>query len=482
MRLSVPLMIASLALLGAFLLWFLHRSWKDEAQALNREANLLLVSAVRNIEGAVFDQFVFRRIQGEPDITLPSLPFKAPKGDSTRVIAIFKEQSDLKVLDSTWKQNDSGIHKTVRRLNLKVGDEAPETTGALSIIVNLEGQRRKTLDTSACLKMDSSVLFVRLETAFRQQLERSGLPFGFRLLQQKQDDEPTGPAAAAYVDMASGQRYVAELTGYNLYLLERIAPQIAFSCFLFGLVSLAFWVIFRGLRQQQRLTELKNDFIRNITHELKTPVSTVSVAVEALQNFGVLNDPARAQEYLDISRAELNRLSLLVDRVLRMSLFEKDVPELKPEPLDLKQLVEEILSTMRLQFEKHQAKVQFHIAGSDFRLEGDRLHLSGVIYNLLDNALKYSRGTPQVELGLEQRHNRILLSVRDRGPGIPGPYQEKIFERFFRIPTGDVHNVKGHGLGLSYVAGVIRQHQGDIAVENREGGGAEFRVSLPAQS
>ena len=162
-----------------------------------------------------------------------------------------------------------------------------------------------------------------------------------------------------------------------------------------------------------------------------------------------------------------------------MSLFEKTAPELKPERLDLKALVEEILSTMRLQFEKYQAKVQFHSSGSDFSMDGDRLHLSGVIYNLLDNALKYSPGTPQVELGLEHTKEHLLLSVQDRGQGIPSAYRDKIFDRFFRVPTGDVHNVKGHGLGLSYVAGVVRQHKGNIQVENREGGGTIFKVVLP---
>lgn len=476
MRLSLPLMVASLAVLGAFLLWFLQRSWKDEALALEREANLMLVSAVRSIEGAVFDRFIFKRMARGPGLEadLRHLP-EMPGSDSTRVLAFFKDKTEVKMFDSVWQEEKK---ETVRKVNLRLTNSTPQTTGALSIIVNLEAGNKTDLDSSR-IHLDSTVLFDRLQTAFRQQLEKSGLPLGFRLSQQPYDGNDAALGTASYVDLASQQRYDATFTDYHTYLLRRIWPQIAFALFLFSLVSLAFWLIYRSLQQQRRLTELKNDFIRNITHELKTPVSTVSVAVEALQNFGALSDPERAKEYLDISKAELNRLSLLVDRVLRMSLFEKTAPELKPERLDLKALVEEILSTMRLQFEKYQAKVQFHSSGSDFSMDGDRLHLAGVIYNLLDNALKYSPGTPQVELGLEHTNDHLLLSVQDRGQGIPNAYRDKIFDRFFRVPTGDVHNVKGHGLGLSYVAGVVRQHRGDIQVESREGGGTVFRVALP---
>ena len=174
-------MVASLAALGAFLLWFLHRTWKDEAQSLEREANLMLVSAVRNIEGAVFDRFIFKRMAGAPgfEAGLPHLP-EILERDSARVIAIFKEQAGVEISDSTWEQEQK---ETVRKVNLRMANGNPKTTGALSIIVNLEADSKSILDT-ACAKLDTAVLFDRLETAFRQQLEKSGLPFGFRLTQK----------------------------------------------------------------------------------------------------------------------------------------------------------------------------------------------------------------------------------------------------------------------------------------------------------
>ncbi|HPI09016.1 MAG TPA: HAMP domain-containing sensor histidine kinase, partial [Saprospiraceae bacterium] len=228
-------------------------------------------------------------------------------------------------------------------------------------------------------------------------------------------------------------------------------------------------------------TELKNDFIRNMTHELKTPIATVSVAVEALQNFDALQNPQRTQEYLDIAGIELNRLSLLVDKVLRVSMFEKQEPELRREPLDLKLLVQDILHSMRLQFEKHHAQVQFLPESGDYSVSGDRLHLSSVVYNLLDNALKYGSEHPVIRVGMSHRDGQLSLQVQDNGVGIPAAYQGRVFEKFFRVPTGDVHNVKGHGLGLSYVAGVVRLHGGSIGLESREKAGSTFTILLPAE-
>ena len=247
------------------------------------------------------------------------------------------------------------------------------------------------------------------------------------------------------------------------------------SDFFFG----AFGFIYRAWRKQQRLTAIKNDFISNITHELKTPITTVGVAIEALSSFDALSDPARTKEYLQISKQELNRLSILVDKVLKMSLFEKQEPELKLESIDLKQLIEEILASMKLQFEKYRAQIQFNTSGQNFELQADRIHLTNVLYNLIDNALKYSPERPAIQIDLAAGPSQLELQVSDRGIGIPAEFKDKIFDRFFRVPKGDAHNVKGYGLGLAYVASVVRQHRGQIGVESQAGVGSRFTLSLP---
>jgi two-component system phosphate regulon sensor histidine kinase PhoR len=226
---------------------------------------------------------------------------------------------------------------------------------------------------------------------------------------------------------------------------------------------------------------MKTDLISNITHELKTPIATVGVAIEALKNFNAIQDTRRTNEYLDISQQELQRLSLLVDKVLKLSMFEKKEIELQKQHFDMGQLAEEVLASLRLQVEKLQAKIQISKEGP-LEFWGDRLHWQSVIFNLLDNALKYSQSQPEISIAITGTEEQLMLEVADNGIGIPEGYQNKVFEKFFRVPAGDTHNAKGHGLGLSYVAQVVRQHGGDIKLESQEGSGSTFTITLPRQA
>jgi two-component system phosphate regulon sensor histidine kinase PhoR len=262
------------------------------------------------------------------------------------------------------------------------------------------------------------------------------------------------------------------------YLLKKLASPILFSLFLVGVTVVSFVLLYRNLQRQRKLTEIKNEFISNITHELKTPIATVGVAIEALKNFNAINDPKRTQEYLDISQNELHRLSLLVDKVLKLSMFEQKEVELKYESLNLKDVVDEVVSSMRLQVEKHHATVSVTTDGNT-SLHGDRLHLLSVIFNLLDNALKYGNGNTAVKFDLSEKENAIELAVADNGIGISPEYKDRVFEKFFRVPAGNTHNTKGYGLGLSYVAHVIQKHNGKIEVESQPGLGSKFIITLP---
>lgn len=262
------------------------------------------------------------------------------------------------------------------------------------------------------------------------------------------------------------------------YVTKKLASPILFSLFLVSVTVVSFLLLYRNLLRQRKLTAIKNEFISNITHELKTPIATVGVAIEALRNFNAINDPRRTKEYLDISQNELQRLSLLVDKVLKLSMFEKKEIELKYESLDLKGVVDEVISSMKLQIEKHHAVVSTSVEGNT-HLQGDRLHLLSVVFNLLDNALKYGNGNTAIKFELKEKENDVELSVADNGIGISPEYKDKIFEKFFRVPLGNTHNTKGYGLGLSYVAHVVQRHQGKIAVESQPGLGSKFIITLP---
>jgi two-component system phosphate regulon sensor histidine kinase PhoR len=276
-------------------------------------------------------------------------------------------------------------------------------------------------------------------------------------------------------------RYQLTLSSFQPMILRGILPQILFSIFVTLLTGTAFFIMYRSQRAQQRLMELKNDFISNITHELKTPVTTVSVALEALRNFNGLENPRTTKEYLDIAQSELNRLSLLTDKILKTAIFENKGIGFEPEPVDMLKTIEQILHSMKLVFEKQNATVAFDRVGDAFTIHGGSVHLTNVIYNLLDNALKYSGTEPSINITLEEDQRQVVLKVADKGIGIPAEYTRKIFEKFFRVPTGDVHNVKGYGLGLSYVQAVIRSHHGWIDVSSKPGEGSVFTITLPKQ-
>ncbi|WP_158085119.1 sensor histidine kinase [Niastella vici] len=339
-------------------------------------------------------------------------------------------------------------------------------------------------------KVDSlqdSIGVKELSDKYAQVLRKERISLPFYITSRKavlQDGFPPPPFEEMQNEITIGFNhpvtYRLEVGNMNAFVLQKMWSQLLVSVVLVGLTVFSFALLLRSLVQQRKLTQIKNDFISNITHELKTPIATVSVAIEALRNFGALHDEEKTKEYLAISSNELKRLSFLVDKVLKLSMFEKHQVELKEETIDLAVLVKEVVNSMKLQFEKYRAQVNVQMHGYRFEIEADRLHITSVLFNLLDNALKYSRENPSIHLELKDETERILLSITDNGIGIPPEYHKKIFDKFFRVPAGDTHNVKGYGLGLSYVSYVIQRHYGSIEVESQPGIGSRFIIKLPA--
>ncbi len=331
----------------------------------------------------------------------------------------------------------------------------------------------------------------QIDSAYRKQLYKARLGFTFTIIsvpikgnpRKFLDSVEVKPDHTNFVVVGLGNpvAYQAMLSNTTHHILGQIAYPILVSFLLIALTTASFVFLYRNLLAQRRLTDIKNDFISNITHELKTPIATVNVAIEALKSFNAIDNPERTKEYLDISSSELQRLSLLVDKVLKLSLFENKDVELKPEHFSLKKMIEEVLQTMQLQFNKAKATVQFSTEGQHFDIEADKLHLTSVIYNLVDNALKYSPVDPSIGIVLKERDGLLQVIVSDNGIGIPAAYQDRIFDKFFRVPHGNKHNIKGYGLGLSYVSHIIKKHHGSIEVDSMEDKGSTFIISLPVR-
>lgn len=260
-------------------------------------------------------------------------------------------------------------------------------------------------------------------------------------------------------------------------ILGQMTGTLFSSAVLLILTVLCFLYMLRTILRQKKLSEVRNDFINNMTHELKTPIATVSAAVEAMQNFNALNDQQKTRQYLTISQQELHRLSDLVEKVLHIAAEEKEDLELFREPVDLNELIRHIIVNHRLKANK---KVDFtYTMLADPIVNVDKTHLSNALNNLVDNAIKYSGDPAEITIRVTRQHERLQVSVSDNGIGIPPNYLDSIFEKFFRVPTGNLHNVKGFGLGLSYVKKIIEKHGGTIRVKSEPEKGSEFLLEIP---
>lgn len=265
-----------------------------------------------------------------------------------------------------------------------------------------------------------------------------------------------------------------------LFIVRKMQWVLIASVIIIGITSWAFLYMLRTIFQQKKLSDIKNDFFNNMTHEFKTPIATVSLAVEALKNKEISNNPGRSQEYLTICQHELKRISAMVDKVLKMAAFEKSEIDLSLQKTNISQLIESIVATMQPQLVNRQAKLQVIVSEDMPEVMLDRDHMANVFYNLMENSLKYTEKEPVIEILCKYEGGSTLqIAVSDNGIGIPTAYQGKIFENFFRVPTGDVHNVKGFGMGLSYVATVIKMHAGAIRLKSKLNEGSVFTITLP---
>lgn len=237
----------------------------------------------------------------------------------------------------------------------------------------------------------------------------------------------------------------------------------------------AIWIIFR----QKKLSEIKNDFINNMTHELKTPISTISLASQMLADKN-LSPEAKNNNYISaLIQEESKRLGNQVEKVLQVSIFEEGSMKLKYSSINMDDLVRRAVDKIAIQVEQRNGNIELKLGYTNNLLEGDEVHLANVIFNLIDNAIKYCKVEPRIVIETGVTKTGITLAVSDNGIGISKEHQKRIFDKFYRVPTGNVHDVKGFGIGLSYVRKVVEQHHGRIEVESEKGKGTTFRIYLP---
>jgi len=241
----------------------------------------------------------------------------------------------------------------------------------------------------------------------------------------------------------------------------------------------SFYYTISTIFKQKKLSEIKNDFISNMTHEFKTPISTISLACEVLNDKSVEKSPERVTNYVKMIGDENKRLSLLVENILQTAILDKGQFKLKIQPIDIHTIIEQTITNIRLQVENKEGKIEMQLMSEQHIVSADRIHVTNIIFNLIDNALKYSNEKPQIKITTKNDDEGIFVSVQDNGIGISKENQKRIFDTMYRVPTGNVHNVKGFGLGLSYVKAVVEKHGGSISVKSELGKGSTFTFYLP---
>ncbi len=265
----------------------------------------------------------------------------------------------------------------------------------------------------------------------------------------------------------------------NKYILSNMSLILTLSGGLLLVLLFAFGYTLQMILQQKKISEMKTDFINNMTHEFKTPVATIMIASEALKDSEVKKDQSRIDKLANIIYDENIRLGNHIERVLNIARIEKENLKLEQKEIAVHDLMLAVADSMSLQFQKYGAEIKLMLDAKNDLILGDELHLSNVLFNLLDNALKYSSTHPEIELSTLNSGSNLVIKVKDNGIGINRDQLSKIFEQFYRIPTGNLHDVKGFGLGLSYVNTIIKQLKGQIKVKSEKDKGSVFEISLP---
>jgi two-component system phosphate regulon sensor histidine kinase PhoR len=245
------------------------------------------------------------------------------------------------------------------------------------------------------------------------------------------------------------------------------------------IIVLCFGYSIRIIIQQKKLSSMKNDFINNMTHEFKTPIATVSLATEALQDKDVSQSDDMRIRYIKMIQDENRRLGTQVERVLQIAAIEKQDLNLNLEQLNIHELIQSLIENMKIQIESRGGRITAILSAAICEVKGDETHVTNCIMNLLDNANKYSAESPNIIVRTESHQNQLSITVQDHGIGMSKETQKHVFEKFYRLPTGNRHDVKGFGLGLSYVKSMIEAHSGTVGVESTIGKGSKFTINLP---
>jgi two-component system phosphate regulon sensor histidine kinase PhoR len=450
-----------------------------------------------------FEQYI--DIYGNVDYKItPQLgsPVRNPKGQLRKYDTIpyfdpqFGNMVDIRI-NQLWLAEQERKQKEKQMLRLKnliaAADSAELRTGSASVMQTVL-QEYQRLGEPLSKRLDP----FWVDSLLRYELHNKGinLPFSYEVSHAKsdtliysnaseKDKRPAFVTAETYQTPIFGKEVINDpglirltFPQKNSLILSTMTATVATTAGLLFVLIVCFGYTLFAIIRQKKIGEMKTDFINNMTHEFKTPVSTIMIASEALLDNEITEDKARVSRLANIIYEENERLGSHIERVLNIARIDKNDFKLENKPVDVNEMVNVVLDSMELKLQKCNADVVLNLDAENAVINADELHFSNVLYNLIDNAIKYSEDTPQITISTYNKNGHVVIKVADKGIGMGRDQQAKIFEQFYRIPTGNVHNVKGFGLGLSYVNTIVKRLNGTIAVKSEKDRGSEFELKF----
>lgn len=526
-------MVASMLLLAASQWFWLKSEFKDQKTSFYTNSELLFRETVRSIEDSLAGKTIDKMMKDRQRIDSINALMEKPKPivkrpDRFRISKItFNSDNDTALVNAGKEKGIimvSGFKMDSLQGNVNLSGRAPEEIRDSLLIVfralnrnpmrivegrPLERLERKEEPPKGKLEFNRwkyrfrSAPLDTLAANFTKKNAEIGIPVSFEIRREvfpvdtshnfrnqfggrrRMDIDSVTANGIPIKNMEKitshsyerGVEFEALPQDLDSYLYSKIRNNVLFSSLLLLFTGVTFVLIYGNLQKQSRLNVMKDDLINNISHELKTPLATISVALEALQQFGAAANPETTKEYLEISSGEAKRLASMVDNILKTSQLEKKGISLTPEPTDLHLQLQELVRSWGPRISSLEGSLSLNVEGEDFVVSADKTYLMSVLNNLVDNAVKYTLGAPTVAIVLKEDKNTVKIVVRDRGVGIPKEYQNMVFDKFFRVPTGDRHNVKGYGLGLSFVKDIMDLHGGTIDLRS-DNSGTEFILAF----
>ncbi|TBN04482.1 GHKL domain-containing protein [Hyunsoonleella flava] len=510
----------SLSLIGIIFVqaYFINDAYENEKERFKFNVKSALSYVSNAIEKKELDNYFerFQKLDSEKKIDSAAVSqlFIYQRNNSTKDMLIYKSD----VLEENYKLSSSlfdigldsiDIKRIIGNSEMQVieGSESSDIDIDKSPILNIvhsgvlsEAQRNSFEKNFRALAKQRPVYervsTDELEEMLRSKLQQNSIDIDFEFAVYSRDlatklysDEFEKTEASTFSvpifydeNNQSNYKLLVNFPGDNKFIFSSILGMVLLSIVFTSIIIIAYSSALFQLIKQRKISQIKTDFINNMTHEFKTPIATINLALDAIKNPKIIDSKDKVIRYLNMIREENKRMHAQVENVLRISKLEKNELNISKDRVDLHDLVEDAVTHVELIVEDRQGYIKTHLEAEQTSVLANDTHFTNVIVNMLDNAIKYSPDGPKIDVFTENVGTNILLKIQDQGSGMSKAAAKRVFEKFYREHTGDIHNVKGHGLGLAYLKRIVDDHQGFVSVESEKGKGSTFTIKLPVIS